>query len=295
MHRTLLVALLALPLAAGCAGDDGVSRSNRHETRQRPGTSETFAGDTQAFMADGLRQFSRGDPEWPKTRARWLSLGEDESEFLVTSMFAALIKAQRMHATDLVDGARDELVAIGPRAAPFLADVLAVGTVRTVYDEVNEREVPVRVDDDARREASNVLARIGAPAAPAVASALSRAETKSGRRFALLALGDMGEGGGAAARDALVRWSRDSDWVLRVEAVHGLRNLRDDVSRRTLEAALSDDESLVRQKAAEALAERGEPAAVPALRSAREAARGKGRVVESERLAKAIALIEGGR
>jgi len=101
--------------------------------------------------------------------------------------------------------------------------------------------------------------------------------------------------GGETARSTLVGATRDPDWVLRVEAVHGLRSFSDAASRGALEAALGDQDDLVRQKAAESLVTRRETASLPALRQAEAAARGAGRIAEAGRLTEAIARLGSGR
>ncbi len=297
----LLLSALLLVTAPACAGDGPPGGRFGSEGRSGGGaaaSTETFEGDTQAFMANGLRQFSKDAPEWPATRKRWLAMGHSESQFLITGLFAALLRAQRLtapNAPQLVERARDELIAIGPPAVPFLTDVLAVGTVKTVYDEVQEKDVPLSVDDDTRREAATILAKIGGPAAGPTVAALDRAQSKSGRRFALSTLGEMGVRGGPAAANALARYTSDSDWVLRVEAVHGLRNFDDAASGQALAAALRDADDLVRQKAAQSIVTRGDTGALPALRDAESAARGAGRIVEAGRLQDAIASLGGAR
>ena len=296
---------LVLAIAAavsGCASDGSSGRSSGGGSTiqsdvDRPsvddGTAGTFDASTNEFMVNGLKQFSKGDPAWTATRARWLAMGPRESDFLVSAMFAGLLAAQRVNAPELVQKARHELVLIGAPSVEFLAGILATGTVATVYDQIEEKEKPIQVDDDTRREAAEVLALIGGPAAGATARASDRAETKSGQRFALQALGNMGDRGGRPAADALIRWSRAADWVLRVEAVHGLRGFSDAATRSALEASLRDDERLVREKAVAALAVRRDPASLPALRTALATARSNTRLAEAKRIESCMARIEG--
>lgn len=282
------------------AGTSGTSRASgttpRTQTQvDRPsaddGTARTFDESTSDFMIRGLQQFSDGDPGWADTRAEWLAMGRRESDFLVSAMFAALLAAQRVNAPELVQRARHELVLIGEPSVGFLAGILATGTVATVYDQIEEKDKPIRVDDDTRREAAEILALIGAAAAPETARCLDRAETKSGRRFALQALGNMGDRGGRVAGDALARWARSDDWVLRVEAVHGMRSFSDAATRAALERALADEEKLVREKAVGALVWRRERASLPALRRALEVAQREARVTEARRIEAAVARI----
>ena len=280
--------------ASSNSGDTGgASRATQIQSpTAADGTARTFDEATDKFMQDGLRQFGKGDPAWTQTRAKWLAMGSREQRFLVSAMFAVLIKAQRGGYSDLVQGARHELVLIGTPSIDFMAGILATGTVDTVYDEIAEEEKAIRVDDDVRREAAEVLALIGAPAAPATVEAADSAETKSGKRFALQALGNMGDRGGAAAVNGLIDWSQSDDWVLRVDAVAGLRGFSDQRSRRALERALEDEESLVRQKAAESLLARREKSSLPYLRRAQAKAKSAGKLVESRRFERIVRTIE---
>jgi HEAT repeat protein len=304
--NSLRIALLLTSAVAltGCASDGGGSSrssssggSTASQTDvERPtpdeGTVRTFDESTNEFMENGLRQFSAGDARWPETRQRWLAMGKRESDFLVSAMFAGLLAAQRANAPDLVQRARHELVLIGEPSVDFLAGILGTGTVDTIYDEIEQKEKPIRVDDDTRREAAEILALIGGPAAPATAGVVGSAETKSGRRFALQALGNMGDRGGRAAADALVRWSRADDWVLRVEAVNGMRHFSDAGTRAGLEEALGDDERLVREKAVDGLRHRNERASLPALRRALSTAQSHARIREAQRIEATIARIQ---
>jgi hypothetical protein len=307
MKAASIALVLATAVAVpGCASDgsSGGSRSGSSgggsgsQTEvERPsaddGTARTFDQATNDFMVDGLKQFSDNDPRWPETRATWLAKGKRESDFLVSAMFAGLLGSQQVNRPDMVQRARHELVLIGEPAVEFLAGILATGTVDTIYDEIEEKEKEIAVDDDTRREAAEVLSLIGGPAASATARAADRAETKSGKRFALQSLGNMGDRGGRPAGEALARWARADDWVLRVEAVHGMRNFSDGATRSALESSLRDEEKLVREKAVTALAVRGDRSSLPALRSALSTARSNARLVEAKRIESTIARIEG--
>ena len=287
--------LTAVALAA-CAGNDGGGSGGSWSgggSRGAP-TVDSFPEETQTFMVRGLKQFSRGDPGWETTRAQWLSMGERESSFLVQAMWEALLRAQSVSQPQLVERARHELVFIGEPALPFLGGLLAEENVYLAQPEgaPEDAEPAPAVDDVQRREAAEILGVLGAPAVPALARASDGAATKGGRRFALYALGNMGERGGADAAAALMRSARSTDDIVRVEAVYGLRSFSDAATRDALFDALGDPEELVRKKAAEALAVRGDAAAVPALRAAIDRARGQGRIGEARDLARALGWIE---
>jgi len=299
-------------LVTGCAG--GGSGGNRvpgtvdvHEVELRdpstlhgpersgPSTVETFSEETREFMAGALRKFSQNDPGWPRARAQWLGMGQRESEFLVYMLWTGLVRMQQLAQPANVERARHELALIGEPSVPMLAAVLSGGTAFSVYDEIDERDVDVPIDDTARREAAEILTIIGAPAVSSLAEVLERAETKSGQKFAIQALGNMGDGGGAYAGATLVAWAGSEDWIVRVEAVQAMRTRSDGATAAALIAALRDDESLVREKAADALARRMETSAIGALTQAAARARGEGKLRESKRHERALKAIRGAR
>lgn len=292
--------LLVIPLLAACAGDDGGgSRRSagggdpRPLTGDRPSAPPTvasFSADTRAFMEDGLRQFSREDPRWETTRAQWIAMGPREAEFLVQNLWAALLAAQSINQPHLVERARHELALIGPPSVPLMSDVLAAGSVRMSDASGASREVAI--DDMQRAEASEILSIIGGPAVPALADALGRAESKGGKRFLLTTLGNIGDRGGDAASRPLVRFARDPDDVLRIEAVRGLRSFGDDATRNALFAALGDAESLVAVMAAESLVVRKDVAAAPAIRQAAERAKASLRLRDAQKLERCATLLE---
>lgn len=295
--RCPLLMTLALGLGlCACAGD-GDPRGDETVVEERsrprgPVAVESFSPEKQAFMKAGLRQFSRGDPAWETTRAEWLAMGRAEADFLVDTMWAALLRAQALSQPHLVEGARHELAKIGEPAIPLLADFLEGGTWGTTTDERSGERRELVVDDLARREASEILAVIGAPAVPAVRQALERSPSKAGRRWAIQTLGNIGERGGDAASAPLRDHLFGEDPVLRVEAAVALRHFRDAATRDALVAALGDGDDLVRRKAAESLSVRRERTAVAAIREAANRARAEARLGEAADLERAAVRIE---
>lgn len=279
--------------AGGGAADTGSGPPRRaDETPRGPPTVESFSAETRAFMEDGLKQFSRDDPRWPETRARWVAMGGRETDFLVETLWAALLRMQKLSQPANVERARHELALIGEPSVPLLAGVLAAGRIGTATDPATGEEVPVMMDDLQRQEASEILTIVGPAAVPAVAEAFERAETKSGRRWAVRTLGNMGDRGGDAAAAALVAAAGDADEFLRVEAVHSMQYRTDAATREALLAALGDGEELVRTKAAESLARRRDAGAAPSIRAAAESARAAGRIGEAKRLEQSAAWLE---
>jgi hypothetical protein len=247
-------------------------------------TIKTFPPETQAFMKAALHQFSVQDPRWESTRREWLAMGPRETEFLVQTMWGGLLASQKRNAPELVERARHELALIGEPSIPLMADVIATGEVGTAYDPGSSEQRPVRVDDMERREAAEVLAIIGPSAVAPTIAALDRAQTKSGKRAALAALGNMGDRGGAEAAGTLVAWSRAEELLHRVEAVSGMRNYTDGATRSALLAALSDEDEIVRIKAAESLWVRKDTSASGAIHDAAERARSQGHLGEANKL-----------
>ena len=290
--------LLGVALAAtACAGEGAATNADTGGQAQRaadtgPRAIESFSRETRAFMIEGLHQFSKGDPKWEATRAEWIAKGSDETDFLVASMWAALLKAQALNQPALVERARHELALIGEPSIPMMAEFVAGGTVYTTTDPDTGAIREIGIDDMARDEASQVLSLIGAPAVPAVRDALANTASKAGKRSALQTLGYIGDRGGPAAVEPLLEYARSEDDMLRMEAVYSMRFCHDDATRAALLAALDDSDSLVRTRAADALMNRRDAAAVAPIRAAAERARGQAKFTEASDLNRAATWIE---
>lgn len=287
----LLVVVLAVAACAGGPdGEDGSSRSGSG----RPGARaiEQFPPETQAFMKAGLHQFSKRDPQWESTRAVWLAKGPDEADFLVQNMWAALLKFQGLDQPAEVERARHELALIGEPSVPLMTAFLEGGTVASVVDQQTGERRDVVIDDFARQEASAILGLIGAPSVGPVRDALERTSSKAGKRYALQTLGIIGDRGGAAAYEPLLRYARGDDEVLRVEAIFSMRFFHDETTRSVLVQALDDDDDLVRRKSAEALKNRRELTSVAYLRAAADRARADARLAEASEFERAASWIE---
>jgi hypothetical protein len=296
---TIRVAALACALAAGaCAGDGKSGASARSDSlvaagkRTGPVAIESFPQETQAFMKASLHEFSARDPAWEQSRAKWIAMGSREADFLVETMWAALLRFQGLNQPTEVQRARHELALIGEPSVPLLAAFLAGGTAYSSVDPKTGETVDIPVDDLARREASEVLGLIGAPAVPAVRDALESAPSKAGKRYALQTLGWIGDRGGDAASAPLLAHVHDDDEVLRVEAVVALRYFHDDATRSALLGALSDASDLVRRKAVESLKVRRDATAVPQIRAAAQSARASARLAEADELDRTAAWLE---
>ena len=299
-RTTIRIAALACAFfAAACAGGgaDESAGAGRDAAWERPARTgpvaiESFPQETQAFMKASLHQFSARDPAWESSRAKWIAMGTREADFLVETMWTALLRFQGLNQPAEVERARHELAMIGEPSVPLLAAFVRGGTAYSTVDSKTGERSDIQVDDLARREASQVLGLIGAPAVPAVRDALETAPTKAGKRYAIQTLGWIGDRGGAAAYEPLVAHARDPDEVLRVEAVVALRYFHDDATRAALVAALSDESDLIRRKSAESLKGRREASAVPHLRAAAQTARASAKLAEADELERTAAWIE---
>ena len=296
---TIRAAALACALAAAaCAGGGGSGTSTRGDSptaaakRTGPVAIESFPKETQAFMKASLHEFSAKDPAWDASRAKWIAMGPREADFLVETMWTALLRFQGLNQPEDVQRARHELALIGEPSVPLLAAFLSGGTAYSTVDSKTGETIDIQVDDLARKEASEVLGLIGAPAVPAVRDALESAPTKAGKRYSIQTLGWIGDRGGAAASAPLLAHVRDEDEVLRVEAVVALRYFHDAATRSALYGALSDESDLVRRKAVESLKVRREAAAVPQIRAAAQSARAAARLAEADELDRTAAWLE---
>lgn len=277
---------VSLGACAGTSGEGGGSSGGGSRTERSSGgkaTIQTFPPETRAFMEAGLRQFSAGDTRWPGTRAQWLAMGERESEFLVQTMWGALLRSQDLNAPDLVERSRHELALIGAPSVPLMTAVLSESELARPTD-AEGRSVSVAIDDGQRREAAEILTIIGAPAVPSLLRAVESGQSKGGRRFALRALGQMGTRGGPSASQALLEYARGGDELMRIEAITGMRHHRDDATGAALISALGDGERLVRENAAESLVVRADRSALGAIRAAADRARSSGQLAEARRM-----------
>lgn len=288
----MVLVAVAAGACAGGTGSDGAPSSRSGSGSSGPRAIESFPPETQAFMKAGLHQFSKGDPQWETTRAVWLAKGPAEADFLVQNMWAALLRFQGRDQPAEVERARHELALIGEPSVPLLAAFLEGGKVASAVDEQTGERRDVVIDDFARQEASSILGLIGAPAVGPVREALERTTSKAGKRYALQTLGIIGDRGGAAAYEPILRYLTGDDDVLRVEAAFSLRFFHDETTRSALIQALSDDDDLVRRKAAEALKNRRDITSVPYIRSAADRARADAKLAEANELDRAASWIE---
>lgn len=295
--KSALLAIAAVAsLLAGCASEDGGPGARSEASSRRaasgPLAFQSFSAQTQTFMKDGLHQFSAKDPQWETTRETWLAMGPEEADFLVQLLWGGLLAAQAGNEPKLVEQARYELAKIGEPAVPMLAECLVGGTVFALPDPETGGSRNVQVDDLARREASEILGLVGAPAVGAVRGALERSASKAGRRYAIETLGYIGDRGGEAAYQPLLAWARSEDDVLRVAAVRALRSFSDETTRSALIQALGDADDLVRRKAAESLMARRDTSAVAYIRAAADRAREGAKLSEAAELDRAASWIE---
>ena len=168
-----------------------------------------------------------------------------------------------------VDRVADSAATVGEPAVAYFAKTLVLD--RVPLKEPVTVEIPdpedfnarikktfrhFEMDDKTRQYAARVLAAIGAPAVPTLASdkVLVRARPTS-RRYAAYALGRIGT---PAAADALTRRLREGvNWQDRANAARALGATLEgnpEVRSALLEAAQNDSDDFVRKMAARALA-----------------------------------------
>jgi len=290
-HVLLLASLLLWGCALGGCSGDGTSQG---ETSPRSGrraaapdataveTPNIRVGDERKIDVAALSQLERREierawaqfvnrsPLWPVTLRTIVHRGGAGpyvvSENLFRHFFKASIYAKK---GEIRRVARSAAIIGEPAAAyfakPLVADLVPLG--KAVVAEVPDPNDPksrikktfhhFQIDDFTRRDAAMVLAAIGAPAVPTLASpALLHRARPSGRRYAAFALGKIGTD---PAVDALDRFLAQSpDWQDRAAAVQALgaalrKNRRAEVP---LGRALHDPDAFVRKKAVEALAGR---------------------------------------
>jgi hypothetical protein len=208
--------------------------------------------------------FVRRDKGWKAARDAWLARGGAApyvlAENLLRYFWSATAWGKREDIYRIADSAR----AAGEPAVGYFANVLALDEWPlkepvTVQVQGGEPKV-VRVwknDDVTRQHLAIVLAGIGAPAVPRLASApVLRGPSVASRRYAMYALGSIGTD---AAVDALGGMLSAPDWQDRASAAKslGFALKRKARAKPLLEGAASDPDPFVKKKVEEALAGKG--------------------------------------
>jgi hypothetical protein len=289
---TLSLATLVVLAASGCAGGSGGGTSGPNgRGRDVAAERETAAleaekraaikvasgadhrVDASAFTEEELAEFRRGwkyfldhDPRWARARKDWLDKGGAAPYVLAENLFRYFWSASTLLKKDEVLRVAREAGHVGEPAVGYFADLLLLerwplreAKTTPVFDPETGKSKTITVthleiDDVSRQNAALVLAGIGPPAVPTLASpAVLATGPSSSRTYAAYALGRIGDD---AAVSALARMLREApEWKDRGAAAKalGFALPTNPAARAPLEAALQDPDRFVRRKAQDAL------------------------------------------
>jgi hypothetical protein len=231
----------------------------------KPYPTREFTAEEKEFLDVAWSAFKQGDRAWPEMQARWVAMGPEAVGVLAENLYRALVASRARGALHLVDVAKKELEYLGEGAVPVLIGAMAVRGVRMA--EGGEVAVGQEVIHDAA-EAASV---IGGPAVPGLLDIAGCGEPSLVKE-ALWALGNIGD---PRAEAALLRLASDPNSFVRAEAVLALRRYGSEPARARMVAALEDEDRLVVERAARALATGKHALSLPAVvdvldRAARE-------------------------
>lgn len=270
--------MLGLLLAA-CSSGGATAPSGQSAQRGTAGArlgderlvrvNELSAADMQEFRK-AWAQFVSDHPLWPVTIRAWIDRGGAAPYVLSENLFRYFWSASGARQAAALKRVHEVAGWIGEPAVAYFAKPLVTDEVpleAPVTVDVPDPDDPratkkktfdrFKMDDVSRQDAARVLAAIGEPAVPTLASpAVLRDARPTARRFALYALGRIATPRALAVlrRAAL----EQPDWQERGAAVQalGVSLDADPEVRPALEAALKDRDEFVRRKAEEALAGR---------------------------------------
>jgi len=236
---------------------------------RRVAVSELSPADKQE-IARAWRQFQTHSPLWRISLRSLVERGGAAPYVLSENLFRHFFKASTRNNKAEINRVAGSVRVIGEPAAayfakPLVEDLVPLGkpVVAEVTDPTNPEERikktfhHFQIDDLTRRDAARVLAAIGPPAVPTLASdKVLRLARPSGRRYAAIALGKIGNDAAVAALAGLLETA--TDWQDRAAAVKGLGAAleKNPSARAPLERAAQDKDAFVRKKAGEALAGR---------------------------------------
>lgn len=289
----VLWVLLMAALVAGCASDGSSSSpkpkpSDMADADTAPVTRGPSFGDERqvdarsltpkdrADFANAWRQFVQERPAWPVMRNEWLSRGGAApyvlSEALFRHFFVASMQKSRQRAMQYeIERVGEEAAIVGEPAVAYFAKCLAVDSWplsrQTTLEVADPEYLDGRIqktfdrfemDDETRRDAARVLARIGEPAVATLASdRILRASRPTSRRYGAYALGRIGSPRAIAALGRMLTTA--SDWQDRGAAASALGEalMRGPEARAHLEAARTrESDEFVRRKIDDALSGR---------------------------------------
>lgn len=230
-----------------------------------------------ALSEEELAEFRRGwrffldrDPRWVRARTDWLARGGAAPYLLAENLFRYFWSASTLMKKDEVLRVGKEAAFVGEPAVGYFADLLVLAkwplreskTTQVFDPETGKPRATtithLEIDDVSRQNAALVLAAIGAPAVPTLASpAVLGAATPSTRTYAAYALGKIGDDASVAALAGVL--ATGTDWKQRGAAAKalGFALPRNPAARAPLEGALRDPDAFVRRKAQDALDGKG--------------------------------------
>ena len=295
MRKAILMTLFVLaPCLGACASDGGggsstpkaepveayspperATRGPSFGDERRVDASTLTAQDREDFR-NAWRQFVQERPAWPVMRDEWLSRAGAAPYVLSEALFrhffiASRYKSQQREMNYEIERVAEAAARVGEPAVAYFAKCLAVDSwplSRSTTLEVMDPEYldgrikktfdRFEMDDETRRDAAKVLARIGPPAVPTLSSdRILRASRPTSRRYGAYALGRIGS---PAAVSALARMLQTAgDWQDRSAAASALGEAmrRSGEARAHLEAARArESDPFVQGKIEEALAGR---------------------------------------
>ena len=281
----LVPALAAAILLAGCSGGGRKPAAGQDAAQARPAKADReqkMLGDDRTVAVSELsqadrqeiarawHQFQTHSPLWRISLRSLVERGGAAPYILSENLFRHFFRASTRNDKAEINRVAGSVRVIGEPAAAYFAKPLVEDLVplgKPVVAEVTNPENPeerikktfhhFQIDDLTRRDAARVLVAIGPPAVPTLASdKVLRLARPSGRRYAAIALGMIGDDAAVAALSDLL--TSATDWQDRAAAVKGLGAAleKNPAARAALERASNDQDAFVRKKADEALAGR---------------------------------------
>ena len=277
--------LLLLPACSGGGGQSAARRNQQTQAEAAPVKADRekkMLGDDRKVaiseltpmekqeIARAWSQFLNHSPLWRISLRSIADRRGAGSYILSENLFRHFFKASIYTNRAELDRVAESVKVIGEPAAAYFAKPLVEDLVplgKPVVAEVTDPDKPdttmkktfhhFQIDDFTRRDAARVLAAIGSPAVPTLASdQLLKFARPSGRRYAAMALGKIGDDDAVRALAGMLDSAQD--WQDRAAATQGLGAAlrRNQSARAPLEKASEDPDAFVRKKADEALAGR---------------------------------------
>jgi hypothetical protein len=272
MRRYPLLLPSLLAVLAGCS-------SGGARAPARPPPESGVVGDrrevaVRELTPQDLAEFERSwalfvahDPRWPAARDRWLEKGGAAPYVLSENLFRYFWSASKFRRMDEVVRVGESAAKVGEPAVAYFAKALVTDRwplqepVTTSVFNADDPGKPLRrtfthfeVDDMTRQHSARVLASIGPPAVPTLASpAVLASASRSSRVYGAYALGTIATDEAVRALAGVLAAS--ADWQTRGAAAKALGFAlgTNPAAREPLEAARADPDEFVRRKVEEAL------------------------------------------